>query len=124
VEGQGEQQALGQGEVSMIDTEQTKHDFRFTRNWFRRRNQATFEEYVLPMWAGKPITYLEIGVYEGQSLTWMMQNVLTHPDSRAVGIDPWLPLETECCLESESVAAALQLASIHFGDCVEEDAGD
>jgi predicted O-methyltransferase YrrM len=24
------------------------------------------------------------------SLTWMLQHVLTHPESKAVGIDPWL----------------------------------
>lgn len=62
----------------------------FTRSWFRRRNQATFCEHVQPRWAGQPITYLELGVFEGMSLVWMLQHVLTHPDSRAVGVDPWL----------------------------------
>lgn len=51
-----------------------------------------FRKHVQPVWAGKPITYLEIGVFEGMSLVWMLQRVLTHPDSRAVGIDPWLEL--------------------------------
>jgi predicted O-methyltransferase YrrM len=36
------------------------------------------------------LVYLEIGVFEGMSLTWMMQRVLTDESSRAVGIDPWL----------------------------------
>ena len=65
-------------------------EFEFKRNWFRTRNMVTFREFVLPHWAGQPVTYLEIGVYEGMSLVWMMQHVLTHPDSRAIGIDPWL----------------------------------
>lgn len=64
--------------------------FQFTRRWFRNRNLSTFQQFVMPEWAGKPIKYLEIGVFEGMSMVWMMQNVLTHPDSRAVGIDPWL----------------------------------
>lgn len=68
----------------------SKYDFRFTRNWFLNRNYSTFVNYVMPQWAGKPITYLEIGVFEGMSLVWMMQHVLTHPQARAVGIDPWL----------------------------------
>jgi len=66
------------------------HKFEFTRNWFRNRNLQSFREYVHPEWAGKPVFYLEIGVFEGMSMTWMMQHILTHPQSRAVGIDPWL----------------------------------
>lgn len=66
------------------------HQFQFTRNWFLNRNGETFREYVHPEWAGKPITYLELGVFEGMSMTWMLQHVLTHPDAKAVGVDPWL----------------------------------
>lgn len=62
----------------------------FTRSWFLNRNLQTFREHVYPEWAGKPIVYLELGVFEGMSLCWMLQHVLTHPDARAVGIDPWL----------------------------------
>lgn len=64
--------------------------YEFTRNWFRTRNLATFREFVFPEWAGKRMTYLEIGVFEGMSMCWMIEHVLTHPDSRAVGVDPWL----------------------------------
>lgn len=69
---------------------QLTHNFQFTRNWFRTRNLPTFRTQVLPVWAGRPLRYLEIGVFEAQSMVWMMQNVVTHPASRAVGIDPWL----------------------------------
>lgn len=66
------------------------HKFQFTRNWFKNRNLPTFREYVYPQFHDKPTVYLEIGVFEGMSMTWMLQHVLTHPDSRAVGVDPWL----------------------------------
>ena len=66
------------------------HQFQFTKNWFLNRNLSTFRELVLPAWEGKPITYLELGVFEGMSMTWMLQHVLTHPDARGVGVDPWL----------------------------------
>ena len=39
--------------------------------------------------AGQPLRYLEIGVFEGQSSRWMLENVLTHPDSRMIGLDAW-----------------------------------
>jgi hypothetical protein len=75
----------------------------FTRNWFVKRNLATFREKVHPMFADKPITYLEIGVFEGQSFVWMLQHVLKHPDSRAVGIDPWLCTEKMNNVEMQGV---------------------
>lgn len=62
----------------------------FTRNWFRTRNLETFRTCIYPQFSGKPIVCLELGVFEGMSMCWMLQHVLTHPDSRAVGIDPWL----------------------------------
>ena len=65
-------------------------DFNFTRNWFLNRNLSTFREYVYPEWKDKPISYLEIGVFEGMSMVWMMQRILTHKDSFGVGVDPWL----------------------------------
>ena len=65
-----------------------KYDF--THQWFANRNLADFRTHVLSEWGDKPIRYLELGVFEGMSMLWMMQRVLTHPDSRAVGIDPWL----------------------------------
>ena len=38
--------------------------------------------------AGEPgLRYLEVGVFEGQALVWMFENVLTDPTSAAVAID-------------------------------------
>ena len=58
-------------------------------SWFSRRALPTFEEHVKPRFAGKPTCYLEIGVWKGDSLEWMLSNVLTHDDSLAVAVDPW-----------------------------------
>lgn len=74
-----------------MDLDLSGHSFEFQRNWFRNRNLATFREYIHPEWAGKPdLVYLEIGVFEGMSMLWMMQKILTDKGSRSVGIDPWL----------------------------------
>src|SRR3990167_1673824 len=77
-------------EVSIpIDT--TQHDFQFTRHWFRNRNQATWSTYLKPMFGdGRPVRMIQIGVFEGADLVWCCQNLLTHPDSKALAIDPWL----------------------------------
>ena len=68
----------------------SQHKFQFTRNWFLKRNKMTFVEHIMPKWRGQPCLYLEIGVFEGQSLVWMHQNILTHPRSRSISIDPHL----------------------------------
>jgi predicted O-methyltransferase YrrM len=67
-----------------------EHQFQFTRSWFRNRNLPTFRELIYPEFHGRPIVYLEIGVFEGQSMSWMGQHVLTAPGSLGIGIDPWL----------------------------------
>ena len=58
--------------------------------WFRNIRK----EFV-PLareFAGRPIMYVEIGCWEGDSARWVAENVLTHPDSHGFGIDPWEPL--------------------------------
>ena len=63
--------------------------------WFGNRAENTFRRYVKPRFAGKPTWYLEIGVWTGQSLVWMLEHVLTHPRSYAFAVDAWLPLWTK-----------------------------
>ncbi len=50
----------------------------------------------LPKWLphvqhliGKPINALEIGAYEGRSTVWMIENILTHPSSQIICLDPF-----------------------------------
>jgi predicted O-methyltransferase YrrM len=38
---------------------------------------------------GKKINFLEIGVFAGSTSRWLLGNILTHPESKLVGIDPW-----------------------------------
>ena len=39
--------------------------------------------------AGQPVCGIEIGVYEGRSTCWLFENILTHPKSRLICIDPF-----------------------------------
>jgi hypothetical protein len=66
------------------------HEFRFTRNWFRNRNQCTFSTFLPLMFSGhEPVKMIQIGVFEGMDLIWQMQHTLRHPESFAFAIDPW-----------------------------------
>lgn len=67
-----------------------QHNFRFSRKWFRQRNQSTFSTFLPDKFpADKPLRMIQIGVFEAMDLVWQFQNTLNHPDSVAVGIDPW-----------------------------------
>ena len=57
----------------------------FTKDWF---------SWNIPIWiklfskyTNQTTHYLEIGSYEGRSLIWMVENILKHPESKAVSID-------------------------------------
>jgi predicted O-methyltransferase YrrM len=59
----------------------------FTEDWFSNN---------IPVWSKelshlkhKKINILEIGTYEGRSAIWMLENILTHPDSKIYCVDIW-----------------------------------
>jgi len=58
----------------------------FSEDWFSG-NIPTWKS-ILSQFKNKPrIHYLEIGVFEGRSLIWMLENILTHPTARATCVD-------------------------------------
>ena len=62
---------------------------KFTKDWHTKHSKYWLT--ILKNYINKPyINYLEIGVFEGRSMTWMMDNILTHPTSSAIGIDSWI----------------------------------
>jgi predicted O-methyltransferase YrrM len=54
-----------------------------------------FDQYIKPKFAGQPIAYLELGVFEGASAAWMLTHILTHSFSTADLVDPWVGYEAE-----------------------------
>lgn len=68
------------------------YDFTFTRRWFIHRNLTTWSTFLLPRFGGgRRMRMIQIGVFEGMDLAWCCQNLLTHPASHALAIDPWDP---------------------------------
>lgn len=62
---------------------------KFTNNWFEITARGNFEKYVKPL-QEKDFHFLEVGCYEGQASTWMMENTnakLTVADTFAGGQD-------------------------------------
>jgi hypothetical protein len=71
------------------DSEAYKGQYQFGPNWFTYNIPVW--EAVLSPYRGKPdVHYLEVGLYEGRSALWVLENILTHPSARLTGIDPFL----------------------------------
>ena len=63
----------------------------FTSDWFSHKCEASWSAHFAGL-AGQPhLQVLEIGSYEGRATVWLLTNVLTHPTSRIVCIDPFHP---------------------------------
>lgn len=73
-------------EKTISDSNAYKRDYDFTVNWFTW-NIPVWDKVLAPFRGKENVRYLEIGVHEGRSAVWMLENILTHPTSRLKGID-------------------------------------
>jgi predicted O-methyltransferase YrrM len=60
---------------------------KFTADWFSS-HIPNWERWLWPL-AGQPTQVLEIGSNEGRSAVWLLQEILTHPESRLTCVDIW-----------------------------------
>jgi predicted O-methyltransferase YrrM len=67
------------------NAEKARTAYEFSTDWFTP-NAARWKKLFGHL-ADRPLRYLEIGVFEGRSLVFMLDNVLKHPASQAVGVD-------------------------------------
>ena len=59
--------------------------YEFSDDWFSK-NLVLFTRYLGDL-KGKPCRMLEIGSYEGRSLVWLLENVVTHEAARIDSVD-------------------------------------
>jgi predicted O-methyltransferase YrrM len=57
----------------------------YTQDWFT--DHVPLLRQLLAPLAGKPVHALEVGVFEGRSTAWLMENVLTHPGATLTWVD-------------------------------------
>lgn len=60
--------------------------YEFTEDWVSEKAEL-WADLFEPYKDRPDVRYLEIGLYEGRSLIWMLDNVLTDPSSSATGIE-------------------------------------
>ena len=74
------------GQAQSKSEKHYQKEYNFSEDWFTGR-LSTWKRVLLQFKGKSNLQYLEIGVYEGRSILWMLENVLTHPTSNATGID-------------------------------------
>ena len=62
----------------------SKYDF--SENWFLS-HVLIWEKALQPFKGKANLHYLEVGVFQGLTMIWMLENILTHPSAKATGID-------------------------------------
>lgn len=76
-------------ESAMTTTREYKKQYTFTQNTFTDRIPTWAQ--TLKEFAGRPDThYLEIGMFEGRSALWALENILTHPTAKLTVIDAFV----------------------------------
>jgi len=72
---------------------QSQH-YSFTADWMSGAVEHWRQD--LAKFAGRPaVRMLEIGSFEGRSAIWFLENILTHPASRLVCVDPFFDRRQE-----------------------------
>jgi hypothetical protein len=73
-------------ELPAAEVSKTKVGFEFTHDWFSG-NIPIWKRHLRHLQGQPGVRMLEIGVFEGRSTVWLLQNLLTGPEARLDCID-------------------------------------
>jgi predicted O-methyltransferase YrrM len=92
-------------------------EYEFSVDWFSP-SRPLFEKHLLSLAEkGQPVRYLEIGILEGRSFLWVIDNIMTNPKSKAVGIDLFDSAKIEARFNKNLASSKYpDRAEIHKGD--------
>jgi predicted O-methyltransferase YrrM len=88
----------------------------FTQDWFTA-HVPVWEQILAPL-VGKPAHALEIGVFEGRATTWLLDRVLTHPDSTLTWVDTFAGGAEHPSADLGGLETRFRANTARFGDRV------
>jgi predicted O-methyltransferase YrrM len=62
--------------------------YEFTADWFSRKCEDQWLHDLAEIVGRPKLSFIEVGCFEGRTTVWLLDNVLTHPSSRIICIDP------------------------------------
>ena len=86
---------MSQEKKTTFQTEKNKeikNKYHYTTDWFEqhqtewKKNSVMWKD-TLSHLQGKKINFLEIGVFEGRSTIWLLENFFENPESKLVAVD-------------------------------------
>jgi predicted O-methyltransferase YrrM len=89
----------------------------FTEDWFGS-NIPIIDRLLDPI-KGKPVHALEIGVYEGRSTCWLLDNILTHPEASLTWIDSFVGSAEHADHDVSGVESRFRANIARFGSRVQ-----
>ncbi len=93
---------------------ETEKELHFTTDWVTWREKVWLR--ILKRFQAEPgIRYLEIGSHEGRSIIWMMQNILSHPTSRADIVDSFMFNTEEIFRKNLKLSNVIDKVKVHKG---------
>jgi len=99
-------------EMAPSQPEPPGRGYQFSTDWFTP--YLPVWDKALATYRGKPgLNYLEIGVFEGRSCVWMLENILTDPTARLTCVDVFEdPLKSKFLANIERTGAASKVTLI------------
>lgn len=86
----------------------------FTSDWFTFRQEDWIKN--LAEFKDKECNYLELGTYEGRSLIFMLENILTNEKSKAECIDIWQDSKIEGRFLNNLQTTSFRKVKVNKGD--------
>lgn len=72
-------------------------------NWFYTLEIDKLFAKHLSQFKDKPVNFLQIGAFTGNASKWLVENILTHPESRLVDVDTWTFLPNIAGINSKEI---------------------
>jgi len=66
--------------------------YEFTADWFSH-HVPVWQQHLASLRGRAGLRYLEVGVFEGRSLFWLLDNILTAPNAHATAVDAFFALQ-------------------------------
>ncbi|OWK38609.1 class I SAM-dependent methyltransferase [Fimbriiglobus ruber] len=85
----------------------------FTEDWFSY-NVPVWERILAPF-KGRPVSALEIGVFEGRSTVWFLDHVLTHPEATLTWVDTFGGGAEHMAMDLNGLEARFRANAARFG---------
>ena len=92
----------------------------FSSNWFDNLAKNNFETYIKPVYSDSKCNYLEVGTFEGASLVYMFDYVLTNIESVATVIDPFTFRDNQREIFNSNLQAYLDRINVITGESQNE----